>query len=96
MLNFFLFRVVTGSFDKSVRIWSIDGKPIHRMNNFLAPVSSLCYCPRDKTIWVTAGLSSASLFEPKSGDNVSLKRLSTLNYIFSCYLNPEKNDMKLR
>ncbi|GAB1605215.1 uncharacterized protein LOC115220472, partial [Argonauta hians] len=63
--------IVTGSFDKTVKIWSIDGQPVHKIDNFLAPISSICYCPRDRTIWVTAGLSSATLFEPKSGDNVT-------------------------
>ncbi|CAI9733604.1 WD repeat-containing alr3466-like [Octopus vulgaris] len=62
--------IVTGSFDKTVKIWSIDGNQVHKIDNFLAPISSICYCPRDRTIWVTAGLPSACLFEPKSGDNL--------------------------
>ncbi|XP_014787271.1 uncharacterized WD repeat-containing protein all2124 [Octopus bimaculoides] len=65
------FWIVTGSFDKTVKIWSIDGNQVHKIDNFLAPISSICYCPRDRTIWVTAGLPSACLFEPKSGDNVT-------------------------
>lgn len=69
-LNFFL-RLMTGSFDKTVKIWSIDGKFTHKLDNFLATISGICYVPRNKTVWVAGGTSYASLFDPKSGDNVS-------------------------
>jgi len=65
-------RIVTGSFDKTVRIWSTDGKLVHRLDGFLTTVTGLCYVPRNKTIWAAGGYSYASLFDPKSGDNVSL------------------------
>ncbi|XP_074652528.1 uncharacterized protein LOC141906930 [Tubulanus polymorphus] len=63
--------IVTGSFDKSVKIWSQDGKLVHRLEGFLATVSGVCYVPRNKTIWAVGGTSYALLFDPKSGDNVS-------------------------
>lgn len=63
--------ILTGSFDKSVKIWSVDGKPVHKLDNFLSTVSGICYVPRNKTVWVAGGTSYASLFDPKSGDNVS-------------------------
>ncbi|KAJ8303914.1 hypothetical protein KUTeg_017497 [Tegillarca granosa] len=63
--------ILTGSFDKTVKIWSVDGKPIHKLDNFLSTVSGICYVPRNKTVWVAGGTSYASLFDPKSGDNVS-------------------------
>lgn len=69
-LNFCL-RLMTGSFDKTVKIWSIDGKFTHKLDNFLATISGICYVPRNKTVWVAGGTSYASLFDPKSGDNVS-------------------------
>jgi len=62
---------LTGSFDKSVKIWTADGKPVHKLDNFLSTVSGICYVPRNKTVWVAGGSSYASLFDPKSGDNVS-------------------------
>ncbi|OWF48420.1 uncharacterized protein LOC110453096 [Mizuhopecten yessoensis] len=67
----FLYWILTGSFDKSVKIWSVDGKPVHKLDNFLSTVSGICYVPRNKTVWVAGGTSYASLFDPKSGDNVS-------------------------
>ena len=63
---------MTGSFDKTVKIWSVDGKFIVKLDNFLSTVSGICYVPRNKTVWVAGGTSYASLFDPKSGDNVSL------------------------
>ena len=62
---------MTGSFDKSVKIWTADGKPVHKLDNFISTVSGICYVPRNKTVWVAGGTSYASLFDPKSGDNVS-------------------------
>jgi WD40 repeat protein len=63
--------VVTGSFDKTVRIWSSDGKLVHRLEGFTSSITGLCYVPRCRTMWVTAGTTDAILFDPKSGDNVS-------------------------
>ncbi|WAQ99882.1 MHCKB-like protein [Mya arenaria] len=63
--------ILTGSFDKSVKIWTADGKPVHKLDNFISTVSGICYVPRNKTVWVAGGSSYASLFDPKSGDNVS-------------------------
>ncbi|XP_050413765.1 uncharacterized WD repeat-containing protein alr3466 [Patella vulgata] len=63
--------ILTGSFDKSVKIWSVDGKFVHKLDNFISTVSGICYIPRNKIVWVAGGTSYASLFDPKSGDNVS-------------------------
>ena len=65
-------RLLTGSFDKSLKIWSIDGKLIHKLDTFLSTVSGICYVPRNKTIWAAGGTFYASMFDPKSGDNVSI------------------------
>ena len=66
-----LCRIVTGSFDKTVKIWSPDGKLVHRLDNFLSTVTGICYVPKNKTIWAAGGASYAYLYDPKSGDNVS-------------------------
>lgn len=63
--------ILTGSFDKTLKIWSMDGKLVHRLDNFLGTVSGCCYVPRNKTVWVAGGASYAWLYDPKSGDNVS-------------------------
>jgi len=66
------FRIITGAFDKTVKLWSTDGKLMHRLEGFLNTITGVCYVPRNKTIWVASGGSNAQLFDPKSGDNVSL------------------------
>ena len=63
-------RVVTGSFDKTVKVWSPDGSLVHTLKGFLSTVTGICYVPRNKTIWAAGGTSYAYLFDPKSGENV--------------------------
>ncbi|KAI8789007.1 vegetative incompatibility protein HET-E-1 [Biomphalaria glabrata] len=63
--------LLTGSFDKTLKIWSLDGKLIHKLDTFLSTVSGICYIPRNKTIWAAGGTQYASMFDPKTGDNVS-------------------------
>ncbi|XP_076443785.1 uncharacterized protein LOC143282138 isoform X2 [Babylonia areolata] len=63
--------ILTGSFDKSMKIWSVDGKLVHKLDNFLGTVTGICYVPRNKTVWVAGGAPYAWLYDPKSGDNVS-------------------------
>ncbi|KAL3866299.1 hypothetical protein ACJMK2_043606 [Sinanodonta woodiana] len=63
--------ILTGSFDKSVKIWSADGKNVYTLDKFLSTVSGICYVPRNKTVWVAGGSSYASLYDPKSRENVS-------------------------
>ncbi|XP_077985512.1 uncharacterized protein LOC144440123 [Glandiceps talaboti] len=64
-------RLLTGSFDKVVKIWSQDGQLTHRLDGFLATITGLCYVPRNKTVWIASGSSVASMYDPKSGENVS-------------------------
>lgn len=63
-------RVVTGSFDKTVRMWSSDGMLVHRLKGFVSPVSGLCYVSRCRVLWTAGGTPDAYLFEPKTGENV--------------------------
>lgn len=65
-------RIVTGSFDKTMKVWSQDGKLVHApLDGFLGTVTDICYVPENRTIWAAGGASHAYLCDPKSGDNVS-------------------------
>ncbi len=79
MLFFFLVlsRLITGSFDKVVKIWSQDGKLTHRLDGFISTITDLCYVPKIKTLWVASGSPVASLYDPKSGDNVSKNKVKS-------------------
>ena len=46
--------------------------------SFSAPVSGLCYVPFTRLIWVASGTDSALLYDPKSGENVSLAAATNL------------------
>ncbi|XP_019642839.1 PREDICTED: uncharacterized protein LOC109484071 [Branchiostoma belcheri] len=63
--------ILTGSFDKTVKIWSPDGQLTHKLDGFMSAITSICYCKPSKTVWVGSGTSYASLYDPKSGENVS-------------------------
>eukprot|EP00057_Strongylocentrotus_purpuratus_P012638 XP_011667112.1 PREDICTED: uncharacterized protein LOC100891227 [Strongylocentrotus purpuratus] len=65
--------LVTGSFDKVVKIWSQDGKLTHRLDGFLGTINDLCYVPKNKTLWISSGTSPvAALYDPKCGENVCI------------------------
>ena len=63
--------IVTGSFDKSVKIWTSEAKLIHKLDGFSSSVLGLCYVPRNRTLWVAGGAQRAQLYDPRSGDDVS-------------------------
>ncbi len=64
-------RIVTGSFDKTVRLWSPDGQLLHRLSGALGSVTGLVYLPISRALWAAAGAATPYLYDPKSGDNVS-------------------------
>ncbi|XP_067851984.1 uncharacterized WD repeat-containing protein alr3466-like [Heptranchias perlo] len=64
-------RLVTGSFDKSVKVWSQDGQLIQKLPHFAGYISSLCFVPCVNTVWICNGILSPSIFDPSSGEMVS-------------------------
>ena len=67
-----LFRLATGGFDKSLRLWTLEGDPTFRIDDFQGGgLSSFTYIHKTRTLWVACGLSTPLIYDPKSGDNVS-------------------------
>ncbi|XP_067899004.1 uncharacterized protein [Heterodontus francisci] len=64
-------RLVTGSFDKSVKVWSQDGQLITKLPYFASFISSLCFVPCVNSVWICSGVLSPSIFDPSSGEIVS-------------------------
>ncbi|XP_025020270.1 uncharacterized protein LOC103050984 [Python bivittatus] len=64
-------RVLSGSFDQTVGIWSQDGKLIQRLGPFISNITGLCYVAPIGVIWITSGASQPTLYEPQSGEIVS-------------------------
>lgn len=71
----FVCRVLSGSFDQTVGIWSQDGKLIQRLGPFISNITGLCYVALTGVIWITSGTSQPTLYEPQSGEIVSDTRV---------------------
>ena len=44
--------LMTGSFDKTAKVWSLDGKLIFKFADFTQPVTGLTYVNATKTVWI--------------------------------------------
>ncbi|XP_048343311.1 uncharacterized protein LOC125427799 [Sphaerodactylus townsendi] len=64
-------RVLSGSFDQMVGIWSQDGQLIHRLGPFTGNITALCYVATVGIVWIASGTSQPTLYEPQSGEIVS-------------------------
>ncbi|KAM6470770.1 uncharacterized protein PHA67_020808 isoform 3-T3 [Liasis olivaceus] len=67
-------RVLSGSFDQTVGIWSQDGKLIQRLGPFISNITGLCYVAPIGVIWITSGASQPTLYEPQSGEILIVNR----------------------
>ena len=63
--------VFTGGFDKTLKVWTGDGKIIHKFDGFNTGVTGLSFAPKNRTIWCAAGNNSACIYDPKSGEDVT-------------------------
>ncbi|OAJ36383.1 hypothetical protein BDEG_20563 [Batrachochytrium dendrobatidis JEL423] len=63
--------LITGSFDRVVKLWSLDGNLMQRFDGFSDTITSLCYVVPTQTLWVTANSSIPVVYDPRSGINVS-------------------------
>ncbi|CAF0968850.1 unnamed protein product [Adineta ricciae] len=63
--------LMTGSFDKTAKVWSLDGKLLYKFNDFTHAVTGLTFVSVTKTVWIAAGQHYAEVIDPKSGESVS-------------------------
>lgn len=63
--------LITGSIDRVVKLWSLDGNLIQRFDGFSDTITSLCYVLPTQTLWITANSQNPIVFDPRSGINVS-------------------------
>ncbi|XP_075065283.1 uncharacterized protein LOC142152492 isoform X1 [Mixophyes fleayi] len=64
-------RILTGSFDRTVGVWSQDGQLIQRLRQFTGEITGMCYVASVKTVWITSGNSYPLVLDPRSGDVIS-------------------------
>ncbi|KAI9091859.1 WD40-repeat-containing domain protein [Phlyctochytrium arcticum] len=63
--------LITGSFDRSVKLWSLDGNLLQRFDGIGDTVTSLCYVLPTQTLWITANSVAPIIYDPRSGINVT-------------------------
>ncbi|KAI8901202.1 quinon protein alcohol dehydrogenase-like superfamily [Globomyces pollinis-pini] len=63
--------LITGSIDRVVKLWSLDGNLMQRFDGFNDTITSLCYVIPTQTLWVTANSPLPVVYDPRSGINVS-------------------------
>ncbi|KAJ3086653.1 hypothetical protein HK100_008637, partial [Physocladia obscura] len=63
--------LITGSFDRIVKLWSLEGNLLQRFDGFSDTITSICYVMPTQTLWITANSSTPIVYDPRSGINVS-------------------------
>jgi len=63
--------IITGSFDRTVKLWSLDGNLLQNFDGFSNTITSICYVPPTQTLWLTAHSPAPIIWDPKGGINVS-------------------------
>ncbi|XP_069100581.1 uncharacterized protein [Pleurodeles waltl] len=64
-------RILTGSFDKTVGVWSQDAQLIYRITHFTGIITGLCYVPSVGTVWIASTNALPTLYDPRAGEIVS-------------------------
>ena len=67
--------VITGSFDRQVKIWAGDSKKpvavIDEKNGIDDTVTGLAYCPATKTLWMASNSASPIVYDPRSATDIT-------------------------
>ncbi|KAF8569650.1 hypothetical protein P879_06096 [Paragonimus westermani] len=57
------FLLISGSFDRSIKLWSEEGQLVHALRCFNQPITSIAYVPVTNTFWVAAVETAIKVFE---------------------------------
>ena len=57
--------LITGSIDRVVKLWSLDGNLMQRFEGFSGTICSICYVIPTQTLWISANSSSSPLIYGK-------------------------------
>ncbi|KAJ3362845.1 hypothetical protein GGF32_005246 [Allomyces javanicus] len=63
--------IITGSFDRTVKLWSLDGNCLQRFDGFLDSITGLAYVPPVSTLWIACNSLFPVFLDPRSGLNIS-------------------------
>lgn len=91
--------VLTGSYDKVVKIWSNDGQLRRKIEaNFVSKITSVIFATKTKTILIAQAESNQLvMFDPKGGENITHSATTLLlpeeGYCSLLRYNPESNQI---
>ena len=57
--------IITGSFDRRVRIWANDGARVTEITSFSDTLTGLSYVPATKTLWMSANSPHPIVYDPR-------------------------------
>jgi len=63
--------VITGSFDRTVKIWAGDGKQVNKIDGFSDTLTGLCYVPATRTLWMSANSAHPIIYDPRSATDIT-------------------------
>lgn len=63
--------LITGGFDRSVRIWACDGKRVSKIDGFSDTLTGLAYAPATKTLWMSANSAQPVVYDPRTLTDIS-------------------------
>ena len=63
--------LITGGFDRVVRIWAGDGKPVASIDSFNDTLTGIAYVPATKTLWMSANSAHPLVYDPRSAQDVT-------------------------
>ncbi|CAH8828644.1 unnamed protein product [Trichobilharzia szidati] len=63
--------VISGSFDRYVKVWNDEGQLMYTVENFNNPIISIAHIPTTDTFWVTSGGCQARIFDVQTAEDVT-------------------------
>ncbi|KAG5447944.1 hypothetical protein CSKR_200636, partial [Clonorchis sinensis] len=66
-----VFLLLSGGFDRIVKIWDEEGQHLHTICSFTQPVLDIAYIPATLTLWVASAKSDVHIFDVRSYEEVT-------------------------
>eukprot|EP00002_Diphylleia_rotans_P033367 TRINITY_DN7090_c0_g1_i1.p1 TRINITY_DN7090_c0_g1~~TRINITY_DN7090_c0_g1_i1.p1 ORF type:complete len:812 (-),score=137.18 TRINITY_DN7090_c0_g1_i1:340-2775(-) len=63
--------IISGSFDRTIRVWSLDCKLLHRFDNFEDSVTGLCYVPATRSLWASTNTRFLVALDLRTTTNIT-------------------------
>jgi hypothetical protein len=63
--------LITGGFDRSVRIWACDGKRVSKIDGFSDTLTGLAYAQATRTLWMSANSAQPVVYDPRTLTDIS-------------------------